>query len=350
MNLLDKLQGKKILFFSVRTFNLEKEIKTVMEKYGAQVTFFDERPNNSHFAKGIIRVKRDVYKKRINAYYRKIFKEISDTKFDFLFVNRGEVITEEFLKDFIAAQPQCERIFYTWDSFKNHGHPLSLLTYFHKRFTFDCEDAAKYNIGFRPLFFIDSYKNVKKKSRSELKYNLLFVGTAHSDRYLISSEIAEWCKKNSLTAYTYYYMQGRAVYWYRKLLDKSFKKFDYKKLTFKSLSTAEIIHLYEDSDVILDINHPGQKGLTMRTLEALGSGKKLITTNPEIVRYPFYNPNNYLLIDRYNIRLEKKFFQNDYQPVSTDLYSKCSVDGWLADVFIRDEKDDWKSLMSTSLS
>ena len=44
----------------------------------------------------------------------------------------------------------------------------------------------------------------------------------------------------------------------------------------------DIVSLYKESEVILDINHPGQNGLTMRTFEALGAGKKLITTNTEI--------------------------------------------------------------------
>ena len=103
-------------------------------------------------------------------------------------------------------------------------------------------------------------------------------------------------------------MHGRFVYLYKRLFEKDFKGFDYKKLSFKSLNGDQIIELYNQSKVILDINHPGQKGLTMRTFEAIGAGKKLITTNSEIKKYPFYNKTNFLVIDRKNIRLNKDFF------------------------------------------
>ena len=63
-----------------------------------------------------------------------------------------------------------------------------------------------------------------------------------------------------------------------------------------------------NSRVVLDLPHPMQTGLTMRTIEAIGSKKKLITTNVDIVNYDFYNPKNILLIERENINFDKSFF------------------------------------------
>lgn len=346
MILKDKISGKKILFFSVQTFNLEKEIENKMEENGAIVTYYDERPSNSNFTKGIIRLKRDIYQKKINSYYQTILDTIKNQTFDFLFVNRGEVVTEYFLKEFRKLQPNCEMIFFTWDSFTNHTHPTTILQYFDKRFTFDREDAEKFNIGFRPLFYLDKYKNIKKEQALKPNYDLLFLGTAHSDRYLISTKVSDLCKEKGFNAFTYYYMHSKAVYFYQKIFDKSFKEFDYKKLSFKSLSTDEIVELYKNANVILDINHPGQKGLTMRTFEAIGAGKKLITTNSEIKKYPFYNPSNFYVIDRNDIRLDISFFQSDYQPIDSDLYFRTSIEGWLSDIFLKGENNDWKNIMN----
>ena len=47
----NQLQGKKILFFSVRFFNLENEIIQKLESFGAIVTYYDKRPNNSNLTK-----------------------------------------------------------------------------------------------------------------------------------------------------------------------------------------------------------------------------------------------------------------------------------------------------------
>lgn len=116
----------------------------------------------------------------------------------------------------MVRQPSCQRIFYTWDSFGNHSHALSILQYFDKRFTFDKNDADKYDIGFRPLYFIDAYREVKQMNEPR-EIDLLFLGTAHSDRYVISNKIADWCRHNGLTPYNYYYMQGRLVFFYKKI-------------------------------------------------------------------------------------------------------------------------------------
>ena len=109
--------------------------------------------------------------------------------------------------------------------------------------------------------------------------------------------------------------------------------FDYSKLSFNSLNSDQMIDLYDKSEVILDISHPYQSGLTMRTFEAIGAGKKLITTNMNIKKYPFYNENNIYLIDRENIQIDLNFFKNKYLHLSDELYESYSIDGWLYDIF-----------------
>ena len=342
METLEHLNEKKILFFSVQTFNLEKDIIKQLEKHGALVTYFDERPANNNFTKGIIRINRNFLQKTINKYYKNILKSIKSEKFDYLFVNRGEVVPKQFLEEFIRLQPNCKRIFYTWDSFGNHSHGLKILDYFDKKFTFDKKDAEKYNIGFRPLYFTDKYREIYN-SDTVKNIDLLFLGTAHSDRYIISNQIADWCKDNNLVAYNYYYMQGKFVYYYKKFFFILFKTFDFKKLSFKGLTVDEIVQLYDRSNVILDISHPGQSGLTMRTFEAIGAGKKLITTNMNIREYPFYNTKNIFLIDRNKLELEKSFFDHQYESLDSKLYEKCSIDGWIEDLFFGEQDDCWNS-------
>lgn len=340
MKNLEHLKGKKILFFCVQSFNLEKDIVKQLEKHGALVTYFDERPANNNFTKGMIRINRNFLQKKINKYYKNILKSIKNEKFDYLFVNRGEVVQKSFLQKFIQLQPSCKRIFYTWDSFGNHSHGLSILEYFHKKFTFDKKDAEKYKIGFRPLYFTDKYRQIYNSTTPKTT-DLLFLGTAHSDRYIISNQIADWCTSNDFVPFNYYYMQGRLVYYYKKYFDASFKSFDYKKLSFKSLTIEEIIQYYDRCNVVLDISHPGQSGLTMRTFETIGAGKKLITTNMSIRDYPFYNQKNVFLIDRNNIKLDKNFFNNNYEPLPDELYEKCSIDGWIQDLFFGEEINSW---------
>ena len=335
------LENKNILFFSVQTFNLEKEIVGKLEELGANVHYYDERPANNNFTKGIIRLKRSLVQSKINIYYNEILLETTSKDYDFLFVNKGEVIPEFFLEKFKKLHPECQFIFYTWDSFSNNKHALSILKYFDKKFTFDSDDAIIYGLDFRPLFYLDFYKKIEPISNLTVTNDLLFLGTAHSDRYKISASIADWCDRNLLKSYCYYYMPGKWVYFYKKIFDKTFKDFDYKKLSFESLKADDLFKLYQSSMVILDINHPGQKGLTMRTFETIGAKRKMITTNLEVKKYSFYNPNNILVVDRENIELSKEFFESEYQDVDEDLYEKMSLRGWISCLFAIKEPNVW---------
>lgn len=328
-------RNKKILLFSVQTFNLEKEIKNKLEQLGALVDYYDERPANNSFTKAIIRLKRKLYQTQINKYYKNILEKTESSHYDYVLVIRGEVVPAFFLQEFKIHHPNCQLIFYTWDSIDNNSHPLQIISHFHRRFTFDPSDALRYDLQLRPLFFLDQFNSIKYQKCTP-EYDLLFLGTAHSDRYVIGEFAQNWCCLNGLKSFTFYYMQGRLVYLYKKLFDKTFKTFNYRKLSFKSLSIAQILDYYRKSKVVLDVNHFRQKGLTMRTFEAIGAGKKLITTNKEVIRYPFYHPNNILIIDRDEIRLKPDFFVIPYQEIQAELYDKLTIDGWLTEIFFEE--------------
>ncbi len=335
------LKNKKILFLSVQTFGLEKKIQNKLEFLGAKVDYFDERPSNNIFTKGLIRLKRNIYEKKITKYYKKILKVIENETYDYLFVNRGEIVPSFFLEKFIIDHPTTHRIFYTWDSFRNHPHPITILDYFQDKSTFDPKDAEKYNIQLRPLFFFDSFREISNFSEKELKYDLLFLGTAHSDRYILTNKIVDWCESKGLKTFTFFYLQGKLIYFFKRFFDSTFKHFDYKKLSFKSLMTEEILELYNNSNVILDINHPNQNGLTMRTFEAIGAQKKLITTNKKIEKYDFYDSNNILIIDRDALNIDESFFKKKYKELPESIYESLSIEGWIKEIFSEVENKEW---------
>lgn len=218
-----------------------------------------------------------------------------------------------------------------------------MLHLYDRKFTFDPEDAKNFDINFRPLYYIDEYASIdQNKSR---KYDLLFLGTAHSDRYVISSKIKEYLEENGKTSFCYYFMHSKWVYHFKKRFDKTFQHFELSKLSFKSLSLKEMTDLYEVSNVVLDINHPNQKGLTMRTFEAIGAKRKLITTNKEIQKFGFYNPNNIFVINRQDIEIDLHFFDKPYEDIDENIYQKLSISGWIYNLFFDEEADFWKKFI-----
>ena len=77
----------------------------------------------------------------------------------------------------------------------------------------------------------------------------------------------------------------------------------------------------------------------------IGAGKKIITTNQEIEKFPFYNANNIFVINRENIQLEKMFFQTPYKEIDRETYDKFSLEGFLYNIFVNPETDYWRKSM-----
>lgn len=334
-------ENKSILILSVKFFNYENLIKDELSLMGAKVDLFDERPSNSFYSKAIIRIKKNFYQRKINKHYKNIIERIKDENYDFFLLIKGEAIPVFFLEFLKSNNSGIIFIYYTYDSFKNNPNGLNILSFFDRKFTFDRVDATKHNLRFRPLFFASNYVNLIDENSNSFDYDLSFVGTAHSDRYSISQKIAAWCKLFGLNMFNFYYSPSKILFNFNKLTDKNFINFDRDKISFKSLSHKEIIEIYKKSKAILDINHPSQNGLTMRTFETLGACRKLVTTNHDIKNYPFYNSNNIFIIDRNNPKLDAGFFIGNFEEIDSDIYFAMSLKGWLLELF-KNETDIWK--------
>ena len=63
------------------------------------------------------------------------------------------------------------------------------------------------------------------------------------------------------------------TYYFKKIFDQNFKRFDLDKLSFDKLTHEQISDIYSNSFAVLDINKPFQLGLSMRTFDTLASSK-----------------------------------------------------------------------------
>lgn len=333
--------GKTILIISVKFFNYENLIKDQLSALGAKVDLFDERPSNSFYSKAIIRFKKSLYQRRINKYYQGIIDQIKHKKYDYFLLIKGEAVPVFFISFLRSNYPMITLVYYTYDSFKNNPNGLEIMKFFDKKFTFDRVDAKKYELSFRPLFFDQEYAKIHVKSNQSFEYDLSFIGTAHSDRYKLSQQIDNWCIRFGLRMFNFYYSPSKVLFFYKKNTDKNLMGFDSKKISFNSLEHGDIINIYSKTKAILDINHPGQNGLTMRTFEALGAGRKLVTTNDDIKCYPFYNPKNIFIIDRKDPKMDLDFFKDEFQEIDSSLYFYMSLRGWIFELFEK-ESDIWK--------
>lgn len=326
------LSGKTILLIAPSFFGYEKAISQKLQDWGGKVDYYDERPTNSFWDKSLIRLNKKLIKRKINKYYNYIYDNISQNRYDYVLVINIEAMPIKFLYKLRENKISSRFILYMWDSIFNKRETFEYLSFFDVVYSFDDNDCAKYsNIKFRPLFYLDEYKLLKEKNTGYL-YDVSFIGTAHSDRLTILNKLKKSIDSYSMSCYLYVYLQSRKLYLWNKLTNSSFKNIKIRDCNYVSLSKSNVISIIRDSKIIIDIQHPGQNGLTMRTIEMLGAERKLITTNISIEKYDFYRPENICIIDRNNPRIPSDFFNTSYVPLERDLYYKYSLDGWLTEI------------------
>lgn len=326
------LKGKNILFISPSFFCYEIEIKNKIEELGGKVFFIDDRPNNSTLTKALIRTRfgRNLIKKKLSQYFSKKLNEWQHIDFNYVFVNTPETFTNvDIINIYKKKLINVPFVLYMWDSLNNRKSTVNVLCFFDRVFTFDEKDAKLYNLNFRPLFYIDKYVG---SNLNIINHDLCFIGTAHTDRYLFVKKIMKKLDEN-LKTFTYFYLQNPLLYIYNKLFNKEFRVVSFSDLNFKSLNSDFVAEKLKTSKVIIDIHHPKQTGLTMRTIEVLGAKRKLVTTNSDIKKYDFYCKNNILVVDRENPEINQIFFELPYTDVSQKIYSKYSLKGWIEEIF-----------------
>lgn len=100
-----------------------------------------------------------------------------------------------------------------------------------------------------------------------------------------------------------------------------------------SCSYADMIKYASKTKCMLEFNQKNQYGLTMRAIEAIIMGKKLITNNKDITKYDFYDPSRIFVLDRFysnDVSASiKQFIESDINPYSKKIKDRYCFESWL---------------------
>jgi len=324
------LNQKKILLVMPNFFGYEKLLATKLRARGATVVFWGDRPSVGTISKVITRIDPALSKPWADPYFRKLMSREEKNSFDFILVIKGEALSRKVTEELFDYFPRARKILYLWDSFRNSKGAASKKDLFDSVLTFDRADAQQHNVQFRPLFFADTYR--QKNMQSKASIDLLFVGTAHTDRYKVIKKIQRSLGPDA-KVFFYFFLANKLIYWFRKLFDTRLKGASIEEFHFTALSATENAEMFRSAIAVVDVERNVQVGLTMRTLEVLAAEKKLITTNADIAAYDFYNPKNILIVDRENPVVPQGFLSADYATVPTGIMDRYSLDGWIDEVF-----------------
>lgn len=307
-----------------------------MEKLGAKVHYVPDRPSKHAIIKILIRKARFLLTSYLNAYFGRKASEIPKDSIDDIFIVRGEGLTASALANLKARFPRARVQLYLWDSVKRSQGCKKLFPLTDRSWTYDPRDAKDYpTLKFTPNFFTISDELLKSRFNTDTqtpRWDLVFFGTAHGDRLKVISKIAKALPSHA-RFYVFFYFQSSIMYWARKIFDPAFKHFRPEQLSLKAKFGREWEEVVSNTSTILDVHHSQQGGLTIRTLETLALGFKLVTTDASIAQYPFYNPRQILIIDRNCPVIPEEFLKlkNDF-PVHPSL-KELELPNWLRRFF-----------------
>lgn len=327
----DGLTGKRILFFSPAFFGYEDKIKKKMLELGTKVDSFDERSVVRASGRALLKLNRDIFNQRTENYYAKILSIVKKKNYDYVLFVKCDMPTERILKIYRKCFKKAKFCLHMWDSIKNIPGIEKKFKYFDFISSFDRMDCKECpELHFRPLYFGDEYRR-EENATEEYDYDLCFIGTIHSDRWKILKQIKKQSEMKEIRIFYYPYLQSKFVYYFYRLIKPEFWGTSIDEFRFEKLSSELVSDKVAKSRTVIDIQHPGQTGLTIRTIEMIGMNKRLITTNQDIKNYDFYDQENICIIDRRNPVINMNF-ELDYKPLDKELYYKYSLEAWIYEV------------------
>ncbi|KHT52224.1 hypothetical protein [Vibrio sinaloensis] len=299
--------------------------KGLINKF-SNVICYDERPSNNFLVKALLRLGlRSLLFPLLFTYYVLIYVEFVKGRVTHLFVINPESVPRLFIK--LLKKRNIHITLYMWDSFENKKYAKSLVNIVDDCYSFDLIDCSKDNkVNYLPLFYSKSTLPTSKTSA----YDLSFVGTLHSDRYQLIKSIEKQVNDFGLNTFIYLYHPSKFVFFIKKILKIDYVDIKFSDVHFEPLPYTEVLNVFDNSFAILDMQHPSQSGLTMRTIETLGARKKLITSNPNVALLDFFDERNILVLEREQPTIPRNFFDDKYLDIPTEVYEKYSLDGWLS--------------------
>ena len=313
---------KKILMVGMNFYTYEEKIEQTLKEMGYLVDKITDKKKEPRgyntFAPKFVK-EHDIVR-----HQKKLMKKINNN-YDIILVFVGRYLKKFFLDFLKKTNPNAKFILYLWDDLGRVENFEAVKEYYDEIITFELNDAIKYKFRFIPLYFTDDFiifKNEKKK------YDICTVSAKHSDRIKIAKQLVDSNPGDII--YKLCIFVGIIPY-FKYIINGEKKKYEKKGLYFckNKLSIRETAKIMSESIAVLDIPHFTQKGLSSRTLEALGSRIKLITTNEQVKYYDFYNENNIYILNRNNPVIDSNFLKTTLVSIDDRIINKYSLKNWL---------------------
>lgn len=313
----------QVLYIGLDYYHYPKMICQEMENIGYQVDFFPIEPR-SFFYKASRYVAKKSYKNNIDKYHKKIIEETKSIHYDKVFFITTHFMSIDNIKVLKKAHPTAQFIAYHWDSISQYNY-LETIPFFEKVYSFDRDDCKKHGFNYLPLFASGNYSKIIQ-DKVQPNVDIYTVGSiVQPERYILVNEFREFCLKNNITFY--FYLKVTPVTFLRLLM----KGIIPKNVSFTSINTKKLQSVIARSRAVLDVTNHKQSGLTMRVIENIYIGKKVVTTNENIKAEPFYSPEQVFILPIMEAKVFKSFIESAFKPQNL---TELSINSWMKSILL----------------
>lgn len=269
----------RILFIGLDYHTYTRSIITEMERFGASVTYVDIQPRNLLF-KSLRTVAGAAYERFLSRHLELAVRRSRGTSYDKVIFLQAHQMGVENLARLRDLQKQAEFVLYNWDSLSNHDY-LQQAPFFDRVLTFDKRDASNHGFTYLPLFCQRGMQGLRRDRAHE---NTIFMvgNIVKLRRYLAVNEFRRYCSESGCVFNQH--LKISPPVWLSFVRQGVFPQ----GTTLRAISAHAFRNMVELSCAAFDYSNHDQSGQTMRVMESLCAGKKIITNSAWVKTEPFY--------------------------------------------------------------
>lgn len=326
--------------------DLHKDIINELIKQGYSVDFIPEfkskwDPRNK---KGYVKISKflvseKLYNKRMEKYWTKLlYREQYNKNYDILFVLDGQSVRPILFQILKKRNKSIRLVNYLYDTTTGVYAFDKNFRFYDTIASFDITECKKFNLIFLPIYWI------KDDFCPTIKYDMFGLGSYSSQRLTLFNYLKKisdeegYRSRLELFAYPIRNLKYYKVKQYlRKLIGAPtnipVEDYESELVTQSTITPKEFRECILSSKITIDTSAVHQDGLTARFMWALGGEKKIVTSNQNVVNYPFYSTEQILLIDPSNVSVNevKSFIEKPFT-MSNDIrlmVLKYRIDNWI---------------------
>ena len=189
---------RRVLLITPVFYGIEQKIRVALEESGYQVVWIENKtlPLDYHGTASKFKILRKFYFLLFSPakrYLKEQLKNISDPHFDILFSINAHAICPYLFKYLKKQNPHLYSILYLWDSFSKFSWKREL-RYFNRVLTFYPADSLRYNLEYKPNFYLAQDDQLSDCD----KIDLFFVGKFSRNRLLLLDKIVDLLKSKGI--------------------------------------------------------------------------------------------------------------------------------------------------------